>query len=107
MQVWKFRLAPPGMTQRIEMPAGAEILHCAIQHHAPQLWALVDQAREKEERLFITLGTGHEFEPPPNTNALHRGTYFQDDGHFVWHVFELAPRVKVTPLINTSMPNRF
>ena len=68
----------------IQMPTGAQILHCAMQGDTYCLWALVDTDAPTENRSFRVLGTGWEV----TENMAHIGTCFE--GSFVWHIMELV-----------------
>lgn len=70
----------------LRLPAGAEILHAAMQHQQLTVWALVDPSAplDDEPRLLL-YGTGHPI--PHGTNDIaFVATVF--DGALVWHVFE-------------------
>ena len=71
--------------QEIEMPKGAVMLSVQIQNENPQLWALVDEKKSTEKRLFITCGTGN---PIPEDIGDYVGTYQVENGRLVFHVFE-------------------
>ncbi len=79
-QIWKYPLK--ANTTEIKMPAGATILHLAVQGGIPTLWVAVNPAGELVKRRFGTHGTGH----PIDHAGTYIGTYF--DGLFVWHVIE-------------------
>jgi hypothetical protein len=70
----------------IGLPAGAEILHVAVQHYKPQLWALVDTERPIEVRRFAIRGTGY----PVEHGLHHVGSFLLADDTFVGHLFEHA-----------------
>lgn len=70
--------------QRVAMPAGADILSCAMQNGVLCLWAVVDPTLNVKDDKFICInGTGNEI-----TEDVKKfiGTVF--DRNFVWHVFE-------------------
>jgi hypothetical protein len=68
------------------MPAGAKILSVQDQTGVICLWARVwTEAKEKELRTFIIVGTGREF--PPSSRPPEYIASVQQDG-FVWHIFE-------------------
>lgn len=87
--IWKYPLLLIG-EQAIQMPKGAEILCAQAQRNHLCLWALVDPAAKKDERLIVIHGTGY---PVPEVhNAYKRqyiGTAQMDGGSLVWHVFEI------------------
>lgn len=70
----------------LAIPAGAEILHVAVQNHRPYLWALVEPARAGEIRHFAVRGTGH----PVDDELRHLGSFLLYDDTFVGHLFERA-----------------
>lgn len=83
--IWKF---PLELTERqvIRMPAGAEILKVARQHHRLQLWARVQADMATVSRLIRITGTGH----PASRTAAHIDSLV--DGEFVWHFFDEGER---------------
>jgi hypothetical protein len=83
--IWKFPMPLDGAT--VEMNAGAEVLHVALQHGQLCLWALTDTEGPQERRRFITYGTGHPV--PSDLRLSHVGTVLTDGGRFVWHIFEV------------------
>ncbi len=79
--------------QALMMPRGAFILHLALQHNVPTIWARVNtECVPLEERRFAIYGTGQELskgsDPSLTYDGEYVGTYFQDE--FVWHVFEVS-----------------
>lgn len=88
--VWKFKIehAPH---QEIEMPQGAQILTVQTQYNVPHLWALVDPEAPREARTFMIVGTGHVMgNPPPDMRLDHVGSYQQQGGAYVFHLFEVV-----------------
>ncbi len=86
--VWKFPL-PIDDVIEIEMPRGAEILHVSSQADSPMLWALVEQGAAMEKRRFRFAGTGHLIEEPELPECLkHRGSWSQNNGKLIFHLFE-------------------
>lgn len=84
-QVWKFVLGPA--ETKIEMPKDAEILTVATQGNMCLnvcLWAKVNPDAEKEERVFMTYGTGHNI--PDDINLDYVGTV--QFSNLVFHIFE-------------------
>ena len=71
---------------KLEMPKGAKILHVYSQQGRPCLLVLVDTANETEFRNFRIVGTGYEIDFDCSN---HVGTWLQQDGVFVWHLFEV------------------
>lgn len=66
----------------IEIPQFAEIIHVALQHNRPTVWAKVDTQQPITVRVFAVLATGAAI--PEGYTYI--GTCF--DGPLVWHVFE-------------------
>lgn len=79
--IWKFQLT----AEEIPMPEGAEVCTFEFQHGIPCIWAIVDSDAPKAVRRFKIFGTGHEL--PTLGECCYVGT--QQDGAFVWHLFEL------------------
>lgn len=86
MVVWKYDI-PERPSFALTMPRDAEILHVAVQHGTPRLWARVDPDAFLELRLFVTAGTGHLVEPGP----VHIGSLLVLNGDLVFHLFEIRP----------------
>lgn len=85
MTVWKYTLLAADL-QRIEMPAGAQILHVAEQHGELCMWALVDPDEPPVAHRFTVIGTGHI---APSRPAAYVGSALMLGGSLVWHVFEV------------------
>jgi len=83
--IWKYPLRTID-GQDLSMPIGAEILTVQIQYDIPCLWAVVDDARPKEDRHIEIYGTGHEMRPL--TSRKYIGTYQLTFEGLVFHVFE-------------------
>lgn len=84
--VWKFELETQDIVD-VQMPAGAKLLHVAVQHGTPCLWALVDTTAAPVLRRLRIIGTGHRADA---VAAVHVGTYMLHGGMFVGHVFDLG-----------------
>lgn len=69
--------------QTIQMPDFAKILTVQIQNGIPQLWALVDEAHPRVNRIIRTYGTGRSIDRPI---SKYIGTYQTD--RFIFHVFD-------------------
>lgn len=83
--IWKYELEPSAF---ISMPKGAQILHIDSPDDVSIcLWALVDDAQEREVREFRVYGTGHNL-PDEADNWTHIGTALLRKYALVWHVFE-------------------
>ena len=48
----------------------------------------MDTKKDVEQREFLIVGTGHSFD---KSNAKYIGTTQQENGRFVWHLFEVQP----------------
>ena len=83
MKIWKFPLRVTE-TQRVAMPAGAEILSVKMQKGQLCLWALVSPERDKEMCTIEVHGTGNPIGPG---NREYLGTV--QDHALVWHVFKV------------------
>ena len=84
-QIWKFTLAPDGMT--ILMPRGAKVLHVDNQAENLCLWALVDPSEQYTPRTFLAVRTGEQI---ANINCAHYyGSALFRAGRVVLHVFEI------------------
>lgn len=70
----------------ILMPEGAQILHIAVQHNEPQMWALVDLSKPVEQRSFRLRGTGYLVD----FSGVHVGSFLMHEGALVFHIFEVA-----------------
>lgn len=86
LAVWKYRMPDPGEKAWVWMPAGARLLHVAMQSDEITAWALVNPLAPVARRTFATVGTGH---PVPAETPEHVGTVLV--GGFVWHVFAEPP----------------
>lgn len=81
--VYKYRLKLVDITE-VDMPDGAEILCCQMQHDTICLWALVDPKADRNYRAFAIYGTGHSI---VHDTLTYIATVQQ--GPYVWHVFEI------------------
>jgi len=82
--IWKFPLELHE-EQKIEMPKGANIIHCAEQHDRICLWAEVDPKASKVYQTFYVLGTGWDHRP--KSAITHVGSVVMSKSPFVWHVY--------------------
>lgn len=97
LTIWKYRLEDYWYDGRmvlqprfeIPMPKGAKILCLQTQDNTPCIWAQIEGNHPTEPREFYITGTGHHMIDDPDINPKYIGTYQQDDGMFVFHVFEL------------------
>lgn len=86
--VHKYRLSDRRSVQTISLPVGAEPLHLAFQRDDLCLWCLVDIEAPMQLRTIDIYGTGHPVDPP---DAIHLGTFGEQDMEYVWHVFLRNP----------------
>lgn len=84
--VWKFELQAE--MHDYTMPAGAELLHVAMQRDISCIWIKCDPKAPPEQRRLLVTGTGHEFS---DEGLSFVGSMLTDDGRFVFHVFEVRP----------------
>jgi hypothetical protein len=76
---------------RLEMPAGAQILHIDMQHRQLCAWALVDPERPLEERVLCVAGTGHPLAVVDPARLSFINTVLLAGGDYVFHFFEVRP----------------
>ena len=83
--IWKYPM-PLEDEITFDMPKGARVLSVQVQAGKPYIWAVVDPAREREQRFFSLRGTGH----PDNGAGDMRfiGTFQLAGGGLVFHLFE-------------------
>lgn len=86
--IWKYPLNGP--TPVLEMPEAATVLHVGTQNDRPYLWAIGSPTAPKEKRAFHVYGTGHPIDLV-NAPSRHVGTFFIDNGAYVFHVFDVGP----------------
>ena len=86
--IWKFPFSTSDCFT-IEMPTGTTVLSVQTQFAVPCLWALVDPAEQRTvAREFRVYGTGHHIAVP----GEYVGTYQEDGGSLVWHLFDEGPK---------------
>lgn len=85
MTIWKFKLDVVG-SQRIELPAGSQILSVQEQGGDMQCWALVNPDAGLELRTIVIVGTGA---PVPKKDMRFIETVQMLGGLYIWHVFEV------------------
>ena len=87
--IWKFELTPViNGTHSIKMPKEAEILSIQTQNEKPQIWAIVNDEAEKEERFFEIFGTGHKIPCDMGIDRKFIGTFKMHNGTLIFHLFE-------------------
>jgi hypothetical protein len=69
----------------VYMPRGAKVLTVQLQGETIQLWALVDESKDSELRIFNIYGTGHLM---PDNPGKYIGTVQIDS--LVWHIFDAS-----------------
>lgn len=73
------------------MPENAKVLTVQTQNGYPRLWALVEEKNPIEQRIFLTVGTGHELpELPEGKDGRYIATFQLENGELVFHVFEIV-----------------
>ena len=86
--VYKYKLSKD-LKQTIEMPVGAQILTCQIQHGVPVIWAKVNsKIISTESRTFILAETGGEIEQY-YSELKYISTIQLFEGAYILHVFEI------------------
>ena len=86
-EIWQYKLEIDD-TQTIKMPKDAKILTIQCQYETPCIWALVDPANKKEDRLIETFGTGNSISCGIGNDRKYIGTYQKQGGLLIFHVFE-------------------
>jgi hypothetical protein len=83
--IWKSVLKATDV-QKIEVPAGAEILCAREQHDQICVWYRFEQPERlpREERTIAIVGTGN---PGPHDGGRFLGTCSIMNGEFMFHVF--------------------
>lgn len=90
--IWKFGIEVVGQ-QSVDMPAGARILFCAVQHgDRVFLWAEVDPQAGKQPRRISIFGTGH---PMPDEPGSYIGTFMVKVRAFVFHVYDAGSETTI------------
>lgn len=88
--IWKLGV-PIKDAFSLELPSGAAVLCVQVQGTggAPHIWAEVNPENPKKERKFRLFGTGHPIENPNELRYI--GTFQEDDGHLIFHLYEQVP----------------
>jgi len=87
--IWKFEVIGDIYGKlKLNMPKEAEILSVQIQNERPQIWALVNDEAEIEERFFEIFGTGHNITGDMGVERKYIGTFQLYNGTLVFHLFE-------------------
>ena len=89
--VWKFTITPD-TSRTIAMPAGSTVLAVQTLNGTPSLWALVDPSAPLEDRHFLLVATGEQFDAEAK-NAQYIATFQIVEAHtLVFHLFERFPQ---------------
>jgi len=80
----------------IEMPLKAQILCGQMQRGTPCIWALVDDQKAKEKRMFRLIGTGRF--GAESEGMIYIATFQLDAGDLVLHLFN-CPSLEQPSLI--------
>lgn len=86
-RIWKYVLAIPGVEASHDLPAGSLIVHVGRDPVNPgmvAMWARVDRLKPTEQRRFIFLGTGDEYD---SEKLDYLGSVISPP--YAWHVFEV------------------
>ena len=89
LTVHKYKIPKPkkAVAFSIDLPKGAKILTVQSQNNKPQIWILLNSARDlTETRNFFVMVTGGLIMEEKELNYV--GTFQMDEGNFVGHVFE-------------------
>lgn len=81
--IYKFPLAPPGVSLDLQLPIAARPLCVHMQNGQPYLWVQLNTSLAARTRTFVLIGTGHRV--PDRSDYI--GTVLS--GPFVWHLFEV------------------
>lgn len=73
--------------QQLSMPVDAKIIHAADQYDQITIWYETENPSVYENRNFEVVGTGMYFNK--NRRYSYVGTVLQDQGHLVWHIYEI------------------
>jgi hypothetical protein len=82
--VWKETLSLT-VSQGIEVPEGAKMLHAGLQGGLVCVWFQCDPEAPKTVRTILMVGTGHK---EVSDNARYLGTVLLHGGSLVLHIFE-------------------
>lgn len=84
MTIHKFPVKPDAFT--VSLPRNARILSVQTQLGNPCMWVYLDDLDAKEDRKFMTIGTGHNGDAVRNMRFV--GTFQLEGGALVFHLFE-------------------
>jgi hypothetical protein len=78
-------------SQTVWLPAGATILTVQSQRGVPCMWVMLNNTNCVEARHFTVYGTGDSL---PDDAGDYVGTFQEENGAFIWHVFETTRLVR-------------
>jgi hypothetical protein len=91
-----FKYSWPNLTKNVPdakalflLPIGSEILCFKLQYDWPTIWVICDEEKEKEERHFQLIGTGHAISTTTRKEN-YIGTVLMYSGELVLHAFETS-----------------
>ena len=85
--VWRYTFLDP-VLNTLTMPKGATLLNLGEQGNEACMWMLVDPEAEKEQRQFLSVPSGVEFEASDTTYLGTAHMTEKDGTPFVVHIFE-------------------
>ena len=84
MKIFKYKIEVGG--NEIRMPRYAKIISAGLDNNDDMcIWAVVNEEREKEERIILVVGTGWSIENCREVGFI--GTIRKDP--YMWHVLEV------------------
>lgn len=86
--IWKYEFETNNLV-RIDIPKGYKILTLQTQNGQPCIWVLVDPENPKEPVAFRVIGTGHPIQNAGFDKSNYIGTYQQNDGALIFHLFKV------------------
>jgi hypothetical protein len=85
MYIWKYTISKITDEFTIEMPRNSRVLCIQVQRGVPCIWVKTDGDKENmEKRTFVIIGTGNPFDAE---GLIYVGTWQEDYGYLVWHLF--------------------
>ena len=85
MEIWKYELEIKD-TQQLSIPSKAKMLTVETIRNSPWLFVLVNPLAEKIRRTIRVYDTEDTIKA--EDNGKYVGTYQQDNGIFVFHIFD-------------------
>ena len=74
----------PVCTKPIDLPSGAKILTVQLQEGIPHMWVEQETSNPMFRRHLYVVGTGRQI---PTNDVDYVGTYQEQGGALVWHVY--------------------